>query len=439
MLAGCVKSEPGEPVADVTTEAVSEAGSEAVSEPAATEAESEAKTENKTEAQTEEPTTEVYVHGDDGYYCTLDEFDMPLEAQRGGTCWVYAAACSMKMNWFKKTGEYSDISPYRLLELIYCDDDQKGITVKEGDDYVDMGGHQVFVTFKCSNGFDGYVLDDTTCLDGHDHEALKSYIRENGGFAACVPDARSYRRNFHGYFTINQVTDNFSFYDHDVTVVGWDDHFPKEYFQEPASQDGAWLAYNSMFANDLYYISYDTLLLDNYGHSITDKYQEVLYHDEGMNLLEAAGEGFLEPPEKSVFGNGVKVANVFAGKGKLGAIGTYSLAPEQDIKIEIYDKKLEKVLYTQDAHLEGFGYHTVELTESLDVDGFAVAVTYGFDAPVEGEEVDDWIKFIPNAEKGVSYLWLDGEWKDTTDPATAKAAGLDVTINNVCIKALMLK
>ena len=69
----------------------------------------------------------------------------------------------------------------------------------------------------------------------------------------------------------------------------------------------------------------------------------------------------------------------------------------------------------------------------------AVAVTYGFDAPVEGEEVDDWIKFIPNAEKGVSYLWLDGEWKDTTDPATAKAAGLDVTINNVCIKALMLK
>ena len=443
MLVGCVKREQEEPVAEMT----SEVGSEAASEPVITEAESgsktydqtEEKTEDLTEVQTEEPTTEVYVHGDDGYYCTLDDYSMSLEAQTGGTCWVYAAACTMKMNWFKKTGEYVELSPYRLLDLIYADDDKKGITVKEGDDYVDLGGNQVFVTFKCSNGFDGYVLDDTTFLDGHDHEALKAYIRENGGVAACVPDARSYRRNFHGYFTINQVTDNYSFYDHDVTIVGWDDHFPKDYFLEPASQDGAWLAYNSMFANELYYISYDTLLLEVYGHSITDKYKEVLSHDEGMNYLEPSEAEYVALPTKSAFGNGVKVANVFSGKGKLGAVGTYSLTPEQDIKIEICDKNMEKVLYTQGAHFKNAGYHTVELTEPMDVDGFAVAVTYGFDAPAEGEGVEDWIRFIPNAEKGVSYLWLDGEWKDTTDPATARAAGLGVTINNVCIKALMLK
>ena len=441
VLTGCGKSgstTENEPATETQMIAETQAATE---EQTVNETQTATETKTVTETATQE---EVYVHGDDGYYCILDNFEMELEAQKDGTCWTYAASCSMETEYFKRTGKYIDIDPYRLVDLIYNDEDE-GFIFRDKSKKYTFGGAQEFVTVILSNGFDGLTLIDSTQVSGKDMEAVKEYIRNRGGLAACVPDGRSYRRNFHGYLTINQPTANDSFYDHDVTIIGWDDHFPKEYFEEKAMQDGAWIAYNSMFAGCLYYISYDTELKQIYGHTVTDKYAEVLSHDVGITPVTIPDDVGLLIQSPSVFGSGVRVANVYHTKDhpastKLGAVGTISLAMDQDVKIEIYDAELKKVLYTQDAHFDSFGYHTVELAEPLEVTDFAVAVTYGYDVPVEGTGWgDNDLTFKVHSEPGQSFIYLDGAWHDLNDPKTAGLAGVDHELNNAVIKALMLK
>ena len=75
-------------------------------------------------------------------------------------------------------------------------------------------------------------------------------------------------------------------------------------------------------------------------------------------------------------GDSAKTANVFHKKGKLAAVGTFSDFDKQNIKIEIMSADFKNVLYTQDAKLDYKGYHTVELTKPVDVENFAVVITY---------------------------------------------------------------
>jgi len=407
-----------------------------------TETETESLTESETESNGEpstEPSTEVYVHGTDGYYCILDDMDIPLESQKGGTCWLYSASCAMETNYYKKTGTFIDIDPYRLLTLVY-EDNTEGYVFEEGINIKDFGGWQEIVAMELSRGFDGLTLDRTERIDNRDFEAIKTYLREKGALSTTVPDAKSYRRDFHGYFTMNQVTDNASFYDHDITILGYDDHFPKDYFLEPASQDGAWITYNSMFAGRLYYVSYDTALFSVNGHSITDKYKEVLSYDAGMSLADLPDMYFGAPERASIFGSGIKMANVFHASGKLGAVGTCSLAPDQDVTIEIYDANLKNVLYTQKVHFDRIGYFVTELDQPLLVEDFAVAITYGYDAPVEAKEWEDWeICFRTSIRKGESFAYKDGTWYDMAEEKTGKALGVEEALGNVCIKALMVE
>lgn len=194
-------------------------------------------------------------------------------------------------------------------------------------------------------------------------------------------------------------------FDHDVTIIGWDNHFPKEYFMQEPAQDGAWIVYNSNVGQIYYYISYCSPLGYSISHTVSDKYSEVLSFDAGN-----------EQDRLVKTGDSTKTANVFHKKGKLAAVGTYNGFDKQDIKIEIMSADLKKVLYTQDAVLDYHGYHTVELTKPVDVEDFAVAVTYSKGAPVEGETIEnDSGMYKTVSEKGQSFVFTGGKWKDMTD------------------------
>ena len=160
---------------------------------------------------------------------------------------------------------------------------------------------------------------------------------------------------------------------------------------------------------------------------------------------------------------------MFHKKGKLAAVGTYNSFDKQDIKIEIITSDLKKVLYTQDAVLDYHGYHTVKLTKPVDVDGFAVAITYSKGAPVEGETIEnDSGMYKTVSKKGQSFVFAGGKWKDMTDkdiktvlktyngPSTSadncgavkdnlseedikKLHDTDFEPRNCCIKALFIK
>ena len=380
-----------------------------------------------TTAETTAPPKYDYIHYEDGYYCITDEMpDRKWKTQSRGTCWLHACCASMETEYFKKNGSYISIKPMDLVKVIYDDDKEEGFFPEKGVDKYDIGGWQWMVTETLSRGFDDLTIDSSIILDKTDREAIKKNLHERGAVAIGTLDKnRSKKGIFGNYYTMNNTEDKD--FDHDITIVGYDDHFPKEYFKEPAAEDGAWLTYNSSFSGDkLYYVSYCTPLEYAVSHSVTDKYSEVLSYDAGTE-------------EGSCFktGDSTKIANVFHKAGKLAAIGTYNHFNDQDIRIEIYDADFNEVLYSQDAVLDYHGYHTIELDTPVDVTDYAIAVTYSKAAPVEGKSMDyGEIDYKTVSKSGQSYVYTENGWKDMTDDDIKKVLGIDFEPNNCCIKAL---
>ena len=396
-----------------------------------------ASSEASTEAETAEPTTqdpgpESYTHGEDGYYNIADEIsDFEMATQEGGTCWIYAGVAGMGTAYAKKYGSYPSIDRLELLDITYINEKNEGFFPKEGFDPKELGGWQWMLTETLTNGFGDYVIDSSLILDVDDRDAIKKALHERGGVAIGVNDTDKRYKGWHGgYYTLNYSKEEF---DHDITIIGYDDHFPKQYFNIPASEDGAWICYNSSFGSaGFFYVSYCAPLEYGISHSITDEYSEVLSYDAGN-----------EQDRYIKTGDSTTTANVFHKAGKLAAVGTYNDFDEQDIKIEIYDAEFKNLLYSQDAVLDYHGYHTVKLDTPVDVTDYAVAITYSQGASVEGEDIDYGdTDYKTVSESGQSFVRVScsddtvNDWKDLTSSGIKEYLNVDFEPNNCCIKAL---
>ena len=370
-----------------------------------------------------------YERGTDGYYNLMDELKLfEMKTQQAGTCWLYAGRASMQTSYEKQTGKELKMEIYDMLDAIYRDDKQEGFFVNSGVDKGELGGWQWMITDTLSRGYkDGITLEGSVIIDPADREAIKNAIKTRGGIAAEVCDKNVGRKYFGKYLTVNYAEPDS--YDHDLTLIGWDDHFPKDYFADPAKQDGAWIAYNSNIGSHFYYISYDSPFGYTISHTVSDKYSQVLSYDAGNEMDRYVKTG-----------DSTKVANVFHNAGKLAAVGTFNDFDKQGIKIEIMSADFKNVLYTQDAVLDYHGYHTVELTKPVEVSDFAVVVTYEKGAPVEGESIengDGMYKTV--SEKGQSFVFAGGTWKDLSDADAKTVLETDFAPGNACIKALFVK
>ncbi len=246
---------------------------------------------------------------------------------------------------------------------------------------------------------------------------------------------------------------------HATTVIGWDDSFSKDNFGSLKPQnDGAWLIQDSQGTdtgnNGCYWISYEEALCGFVTVDLCPRsdYGAILYHDSlSMNEKIKAQSG------------DTVAANVFtADKAcSLRSVGVQTAAKNQPVLIEIYRNpeagapdsgERAASLKTTVANA---GYHVVELKETVPLnagDTFSIVVTYSSGkneflgaVPVEGETgINADFYFVPvefayTSAAGESFVVCGGKWYDTSDPATAELFGLDVTINNFGIKALMDK
>lgn len=356
-----------------------------------------------------------YVHGTDGYYNLTDElknFKRPV--QQTGTCWLYAARASMQTSYEKQTGKELKMEISDMLDAVYGEGKQEGIFVKNGISKSDLGGYQQFVTDRLSRECkEGITLSGSMMIAPTDREAIKNAVRTRGGVTVGIDSQNCEVGMFGIYPTL--IYKQAKIYDHAVTVIGWDDHFPREYFKTPAEQDGAWIVYNSNLGEMCQYISYCAPLEYAISHTVSDKYSQVQSYDAG-NVMS----GYIKT------GDSTKAANVFHKKGKLAAVGTFNNFDKQDIKIEIMSADFKNTLYTQDASLGYQGYQTVELTKPVDVENYAVVITYSKGAPVEGETIGFAVaSYKTSIEKGQSFVFADGKWKDMTDSDINKVIKTD--------------
>lgn len=409
----------------------------AKTEATSAEIEAPAGEENSAEEVKAVPAPEDYVPDPEGYYNLLDEgYEFSTDRQKGGTCWIYSAVACMESNYAMKFGKPLEMSHTHVLDVCYLkktDDENpaEGYYMAEGFDRNNLGGWPWIVVESMANGCDGIVLDDVHIDHSRDRDEIKADIKKYGAASIGTCDTAKAKKAMFGPYRTMNLPDPDEF-DHQITIIGWDDNFPKEYFEIQPEENGAWITYDSLVPTEKYYLSYETPIdygLGLYYFSVTDKYSEV----ESYNATHQRGISIKT-------GEPVKVANVYHKKGILGAVGTFNDMGEQDITIEIYDSDFKNVLYTQQAKLNDSEYQLIELDEPLEVEDYAVAITYSLSAPVEGGkfQANGELKHVLRIEPGQSYFYIadKDEWKDMADEDINDYTNTTYKCRNACIKAV---
>lgn len=308
---------------------------------------------------------------------------------------------------------------------------------------------------------DAVHVQQVRWVSSADKNAVKSLVMEYGSAAVNL-----YMSKF-GVNTVsfNSVSSNtvssnevrfFTLYNddevsvsHAVTVIGWDDSFPKEYFKGAQKRtmprsDGAFIVKNSYKEAPYVYVSYEDLSIAGsennnkavaMGVSPADKYDHNYGYDGGVGTHTAAANGT------------IYAANVFKAKGnsdekgaeEIRAVAFATNTPNVNYTIKIYTdvnnrggdptNGLLQMTLKSDKPLSQAGYYTVELPQSVYVDEdayFSVVValtgenrslqtTFMYD-DLYGGGVKDWVTSNPNPSTGRSYLSKDGTtWTDSAE------------------------
>jgi len=422
-----------------------------------------------------------------------------------GACWAFAAIKSMESNQIvegQKKAENIDLSEshlawytYRPSSTAYDPLYGEGITIPQsGSDVAyQQGGSSLLATFTLArwsgaanestapfNGLTAkgimnmvttmtktgeslryqadYKLSDSVCYDNAPLSEIKSVLMDKGaisvafyydsGFDQKTPDGEI-------AYCQNAITDKDTAIDeanHCVTIIGWDDNYPKENFSATPASDGAWLVANSYgedFGNGGYFwLSYEEPSLTEYygfravsGKTYDNNYQ---YDGFGWNTAITSSDS-----------STIRVANIFTANAgyhqKLKAVSLYTVTDNQPYTIKIYQNVTAgkptsgKLAVTISGKQDYQGYHTVSLPDAVSLkagERFSVVIAYkqttnknGY-VPLEGPSYTDRsANFSYNSHPGESYIYLSGnsgkkQWYDIN-----LYGGRDFLSNNVCIKA----
>ncbi len=212
-------------------------------------------------------------------------------------------------------------------------------------------------------------------LPAKDYAAIKEAVFLYGGVQSSLytsmvnGESRSvyYNADEHAYCYIGSQLPN-----HDVVIVGWNDHYPKENFQIEVEGDGAFLCVNSWgeaFGDGGYfYVSYYDKFIGEtnlvYTGAVRADSDARLYQTDLCGWVGQIGYG-----RETAYG-----ANVYQAQGQelLEAVGFY--ATGEDTSYEIYvDTQVEDPLKMKHRKLaargtvKNSGYYTIELEEPLEL------------------------------------------------------------------------
>ena len=400
-------------------------------------------------------------------YCTInDGLGTTLWSQGMGGCYSYSAVSTMQSGYLKTNGELPDINPVDIINRIYESVDTKDgkePQYKEEKYYIrnvsalDLGGDIYRVAGSiCADPLNGYLISEANVFGSYktsvngtpelSEDDVKNIIRKRGAVSLAIHYSKDC--TYTGGFYTQNHPDNVKDANHVATIVGWDDDFPADAFNIPASRNGAWLVQNSFgdfWGNSgFYWISYDTPIPEFNNCSVTREYSSALsygrYPEKAIlssDIVEKAADGNFSSGisiEDIAGSKEVTAATVYDHKGKIGAIGFWTAVPDQPYTIEILDGRFGNVLASKSGKFEHMGYHTVKLDTPLKVKEFTVVIKVAGELLFEGEPAEmnahTLFQVVPahyeaKTEPGRSFIKVGEEWVDVTDPALKTRLGID--------------
>jgi predicted outer membrane repeat protein len=204
---------------------------------------------------------------------------------------------------------------------------------------------------------------------------------------------------------------------HEVSIIGWDDNFPKEKFLITPPGDGAWIIKNSYGDewgdNGFLYVSYyDQTLIAYTPGKVTDyAAATIIENTVPYNKNYQYDITWLSNFEPSD-GN-ISYMNVFEALDDdlIAAVGTYFNQSGVNYTVEIYVN--DELKLTQTGVSPYVGYHTIKLDSYIPIkkgDVFKAAIT------------SNWVPYLlledtrVHYTQNISYVSFDGKtWQDAYD------------------------
>lgn len=263
--------------------------------------------------------------------------------------------------------------------------------------------------------------------DGYlDNDLIKRTVMENGGMLAAYRHLKA----FYNEQTASYYFSGVGFPSHAVTLVGWDDSYPRSRFVEGRQPpgDGAFIVKNSWGdewgENGYFYISYYDDLLSSFtaihGAEKVSRYTRIYEYDP---LGWTTSIGMADQPE-AWFSN-VFLASTVAPRIK--AVSMYTPVNNSRYEISIYDvvdltngnPTQGRLVGSVSGTLPLPGYHTIPLRKPAQVtpfSRFSIVVKlntpgYGYPIPLETRIEDH--STAAKSSPGQSFISADGgTWKD---------------------------
>ncbi len=292
---------------------------------------------------------------------------------------------------------------------------------------------------------DGSVLkhlEEAVFIQSKDYRTIKEYIYKYGGVQSSIyinlelqnedGESKFYNEDTAAYYFNEQEVTN-----HDIVIVGWDDHYSKENFSIVPEGDGAFICKNSWgkkFGEEGYfYISYyDT----NIG-TVNTCYSRLGDVDNFDNIYQTDKLGWVG--ELGFDCSNAYFANIYETEAKeeLAAVAFYATDVNTSYRVYVVSDYTDASSMTQrqmvaEGSLTDAGYYTIRLDQTVTLEaGSKYAVIVYIDTPDSVHPVAIEYAATQKTETfditdGEGYVSLYGEsW-------TNVEAGQNA---NVCLKA----
>ena len=255
---------------------------------------------------------------------------------------------------------------------------------------------------------------------------VSNFPEDNGSFIkSAIFNYGSVDASFYGQSTIDDVNpyfntttsaqyvDTYHEATHEISIIGWDDHYSKNNFNTPPPDDGAWIVKNS-YGKDwgdhgIVYVSYyDKTLsvstsVDEYATAVIIE-NTVPYNKNYQHDVIWGGE--------FISGENLSYANAFMAleDDLIAGVGTYFEREGINYTVNVYvNNQLE---LTQSGVSPYFGFHTIKLDKYIPLreGDYFYAEIFSDSVPVMN------LSYMrTHSHQGYSWKCKNGDWSDLYD------------------------